>query len=809
MSNLYSVIPALTPSPNEVMEAELLAKQILEAEFPNLDLREGTGLRDLVLRPTAYAMALLKKSTDYYFAQNTLSGLTDDTNEEIVDDILSNWFMTRSTGSYSIINVRLYFARQKNVSIPSSAYFSTDGNLKFFPSQTDTFNATALTYDAFQNEWYVDVQMTAESPGIDYNLGEGSLLYFSNFDPYFLHAEINYLAQSSTDPETNTEFLARSKNAISTRNLINNPSVISNLQETFNVLPRISVVGMGDVDMIRDQIPVIIEVETPRLLTEIVAVGNLATATLAGHGFGVGREIEISGAVPSGYNGVFTITSVTSTTFSFTLGSSPAVVSVLPTVQATESRALVHIGGKVDVYCGDDVSTSLVQVTTDGSGRAEITGPVLSITRSQITGGDEEDTIPYDQTVNFTSAVYHSMGILIYNASGVTLNGDDLLSVQGYVQTMPITSLSCSNLLVTANVPVHGLTTGFTVEITNVTPSGYNGTYEITVLDANHFTYSVSANILFDGAPVSGAMTLNNPNLDGDFSIALLGGGDLTIIIPQIWTSVNAVSNTTSVALSKKVEYSLSLPHRQTKTISAITYSNPPDWTTSEALATCIGHGYTAGRYITVAGASPSAYNGQVKVLEIVSESQFTYDLGAIVISNASGTITSTSVIPWEDNAFSTRQAVYVDFGNDYLYKTASFEVEYFTHVDSVQAHLDTKDVHVLCGDYLARGFNVYMLDVDAVIYNLASPSTDLVKTTLNNYVKSLTPGATLVLSDFVAQLSSAGVTNLKTPMQVDYTYYHRDWITPKQGSIVDYLDPEDLTSIFIIRDVTVRSEVV
>ena len=72
MTNLYTVIPGLTPSQQEVLEAELLAKQILEAEFPDLDLREGTGLRDLVLRPTSFAFALLKKATDYYFAHYSI-----------------------------------------------------------------------------------------------------------------------------------------------------------------------------------------------------------------------------------------------------------------------------------------------------------------------------------------------------------------------------------------------------------------------------------------------------------------------------------------------------------------------------------------------------------------------------------------------------------------------------------------------------------------------------------------------------------------------------------------------------------------
>ena len=264
MSDLYSVFPALVPSASEIMAAELLVKQVLEAKYPDLDLREGTGLRDLVLRPNAYALALQKKANDYYFATNTLSGVNDTTDETIINDILSNWFMSRHTGVSAVISARLYFAVQKNVTVPVSTFFSTDNVLRFFPSTTQTFPVGSFTYDAYQNEWYVDVQLVAAAAGTNYNIGSGSLLYFTNFDPYFLHAEISYLSQSATDPETNLQFITRSASAISTRNLINIPSVASNLQTNFNTLKRLVTVGMGDSDMIRDQIKVLIDPEDPR-----------------------------------------------------------------------------------------------------------------------------------------------------------------------------------------------------------------------------------------------------------------------------------------------------------------------------------------------------------------------------------------------------------------------------------------------------------------------------------------------------------------------------------------------------------------
>ena len=36
MASLYSVIPGLVPTTQEIIEAELLAKQVLEGKFPDL-----------------------------------------------------------------------------------------------------------------------------------------------------------------------------------------------------------------------------------------------------------------------------------------------------------------------------------------------------------------------------------------------------------------------------------------------------------------------------------------------------------------------------------------------------------------------------------------------------------------------------------------------------------------------------------------------------------------------------------------------------------------------------------------------------
>lgn len=795
MSDLYSVIPSLTPSVDDVTAAELLAKQILEAKFPDLDLREGTGLRDLVLRPTAYAMALLKAANDYYFANNTLRGVNDSTDTEIVDDILSNWFVTRHTGNQAIISARLYFAVQKNITVPSSTYFSTDNTLRFFPTSTLTFPANALSYDSYQNEWYLDVELIAEQAGSSYNIGEGSLLYFTNFDPYFLHADINFLSIEATDPETNSQFISRSKSAVSTRNLINNPSVVSNLQESFNTLTRIVPVGMGDSDMIRDQIKVVFDPETPRLLTALSRSGTVATATLFEHKFEVGQIINIVGANPVGFNGQFSITAKDLNTFQFTVSSGLGAVTTLPTVQSTTSPCLVHTGGKVDVYCGDTVSSNIIQLTTDSDGVAVLTGPIYSFSRSPITGGSSNDSIPASTTISTNSVALDTTAKLLHVSCPTphTLTNGALVQVSGVSQSQTITSLSCVNLVVTAVCAGHGLTTGTSVTVSGVIPSTYNGTFIITVIDANTFTYSVSINILQTGT--GGSMRILNPVVDGTFAIIYTGTSTFDISMPGAW-SIGTVS-TGSTQITYSVPYTTTNPYLQTVSITSLT------GTGTTATATLMNHGFVANRYITIAGATPSYYNGTWKITNVLSSSQFTFNISSTILSAASGTITGTYVTPWYDYGFSDNQTLRINFGPGFPNSTASFQTQYFTNVDSVQQYLESPNNHVLCGDYLARGFNLYVLDLDIVVYNSAAPSSGAAHVAAQGYLDTLAAGGSFILSDLVSALTASGISNIQTPLGVSYTYFHRDLVNPITGAVVDYLDPLDKTSVFILGNIT------
>lgn len=802
MASLYSVIPGLVPTTQEILEAELMAKHLLEGKFPDLDLREGTGLRDLVLRPTAYAFALLRKANDYYFTQNTIQGISNATPEETVDDILSNWFLERSIGTYAVISARLYFARQKNVTITSDISFSPDNNLKYFPEEAKVYSADALTYDSYSNEWYLDVTMRAISTGSEYNVGAGSLLYFTNFDPYFLRAEINYLTEESTPAESNTQFIERAATAISTRNLVNVPSTESKIRSVFNYISRVMVIGSGDIDMIRDMIRVLIEDPTYYSTSTASIRDDLVTLGISESTFLPGQEIVLSDALPDVFNGRHTIRDTSVGHITLSIPNNPGFISVLPRVSRSFEPLFVHNGGTTDVYCGSRVSSTILQVPTDDAGVATIEGAVYSVSRSEASGGDAEDSVPLYKVAESTAFTsnYPLRHVTIPAPESRFVVGESV-EVIGLSQQAIISSISCTGLTVTATSTGHGVAAGSIVVVSGVSPTAYNGTFTAIEVAGDTVKYHVNGHI---GASGSGAMVLSNGDLAYNAVVSLVSPDAVQVTLPRMWVSSVQATVTGNVIIRSRVPYTVRNRHA--------TVSGPFPMVIENGLATVTAHnhGYSVGRRITLANGTVSVVNGSWRITAVPTGDTLQFLVPSLLdIQTLTASANFGYVEHRYDYGFSDRQVLEVDFGPTYANGTASFEVGVFKDIGSVQAYLESPANRILCGDYLARGFNLHMLDIAVTGYGGSAPNTSLMQTTLDAYLAAIPAGGTLILSDMVHALGNVGITNIRTPIEVKYTRYTRDLTPEETGTITNYLDPEDKTNVFLLRSVSSNVETV
>lgn len=692
-TNLFSYFPGLEVTSDEVLQAELLAEQTLAARFPDIDLREGTALSDMVIRPAAMLLALLNKATQFYFSQNTISDVTDSTTPEFVDQLMSNWFVTRHLGASSVINVRLYFSKgNTSVSLSTNQYFSTDGNLKFYPSAAESTTIPQGNFDSTLGQWFMDIDLVAETASSAYDLSSGSMLYFTNFNPYFMHAEINYLKQPATAVETNTQFLSRAKTAISTRNLINTPSILSNLSENFPSMDTILPRGFGDPEMIRDKIFV-----QPPL------------------GTGVTNSLWI------------------------------------------------HNGGCVDAYCKTPLTQATTQFEIGSDGVLYLTGSIYKFERFQ---GDAT-SIGYDAADTCTLTLTPSVTGFSYDGAGTTT----VLSVG---HNLPLGS----SVIFTGTIP--GLPTGV----------DYLSNYIINSVTTDTFTFYHS----FSNSP-------------GVFSVSALANVNANVSTPFTWKNEYLITIPVPVIVDP-------IP---TPPVYGLSYDN------SSGLAKLFiqNHGLEIGERITIKGSEFSGYNGTFILSKVEVNNVYFIPNTPPPGPTASSAVTVSYVDRYHEVGFSERESIKIDFGTyglPYLdtsvtpnvtrNRTVTFTYHFHSNLDGVDSYMTSSANRVVCGDYLARGFNLLLLDVIVVGYTSATPDALLAAKTITAYLNNLLPGQAFIMSDLLSELYTAGIQTIQTPLAVTYTKYWKDLLGITTGVITDALDPKDPLAIFMLNSVNTTSEV-
>lgn len=258
MASFLDTLDEIVISREDVLRSEEFAKKYLSSIFPDLDIRDNVALSDLVIRPTSTLIALINKGLDYYFANNSIAGVTDETPTDAVDKLLSNLFIERLSGSSAIIKVRLYFlSGDRDIFISTNNNFSADNENQFKPVVDTYISSSELVYDGTKDEWYYDIDMISLQQTEASNITSGDLIYHTQVDPYFIQATVLYLSTKAIPSESNTSVIARANTAVSTRNLINNPSILSAITSVFNYFTDIVSIGMGDPEMKRDLIQVV------------------------------------------------------------------------------------------------------------------------------------------------------------------------------------------------------------------------------------------------------------------------------------------------------------------------------------------------------------------------------------------------------------------------------------------------------------------------------------------------------------------------------------------------------------------------
>jgi len=219
-------------------------------------------------------------------------------------------------------------------------------------------------------------------------------------------------------------------------------------------------------------------------ISTITHTNSTATATTAtSHGLSSGEYVSITGCTPSDYNGIYVITVVNSTTFTYTMTSVPSgnatVVGVYTIGLTDEVETLIN-------YAAPDVNNQKLFAIAGGNIYDTGTNPA-TLVYSGLTNSRW-------QHINFSTAGGNFVVMVNGVDAAMVYDGTDWCKLATTNTPITISSLTSSGTTATVTTATaHGLVTDNRVVISGATEAPYNGAFRITVTGATTFTYTMAS----------------------------------------------------------------------------------------------------------------------------------------------------------------------------------------------------------------------------------------------------------------------------------------------------------------------------
>lgn len=262
---------------NDLSDAEQFLTEYLTEKVPAGNFSQGGALRDLSVKAFAYIYAYLRGEADRITLLQSVLRITEELQNasetvtigadtydvaQAVDELMSNWFVTRRGGKYSYVTGLLHFTERATVLVTKDTKFWRTSALAFYvDSEDDPYViAESSMLPRFDSkgtliDYVVGVPLRSALTDVAFDVPAGK---FFKVDapgglPYFSYAENTEKAQGGESVESSEDMLERATTAISVRNLINNRSCDATLLELYPDIESTMTIGMAEPEMIRDR----------------------------------------------------------------------------------------------------------------------------------------------------------------------------------------------------------------------------------------------------------------------------------------------------------------------------------------------------------------------------------------------------------------------------------------------------------------------------------------------------------------------------------------------------------------------------
>ena len=220
----------------------------LASEYPELT---GIQTEDLLVKPADLILEPLRQIIGRIDAQTSTNDLLSLTDDEL-DAVVGTLFIYRTVGVYAEYQMRLYVRNPRPIVLGPDNICRTSTGLSFYPSRIYTFHVPDILSNREGNLYYVEFNAIASSRGERYNVSANEISIITGVTDAVRVRNIRRIT-GGTDTETNEELLARVSTMLGERSLVSDSGIVAKINSLSNgVLRRTSVVGRGEVDMLRD-----------------------------------------------------------------------------------------------------------------------------------------------------------------------------------------------------------------------------------------------------------------------------------------------------------------------------------------------------------------------------------------------------------------------------------------------------------------------------------------------------------------------------------------------------------------------------
>jgi hypothetical protein len=250
----------------EFDNAEKLVIQLLRGASPQLDLRRGTALRELVVRPAAQVLAFNDSNIEDLRKQSSLKLILEDpdlsVDDEVIDNLLANFMFIRNLGGKATGTAIIRGTLRKDYFIPAGYPFLDPRGNRYVTTQdwvaTENLTDSSTQIQIFDEvgdatDFFFLLPLQAEDTGTLFFMEQGTALTFAGQPLEGLTTAEAYVDfGGGVETETAQEALQRLPDSLSHRAFESNFSITARLREELGFLEASSAVGYGDEEQLRD-----------------------------------------------------------------------------------------------------------------------------------------------------------------------------------------------------------------------------------------------------------------------------------------------------------------------------------------------------------------------------------------------------------------------------------------------------------------------------------------------------------------------------------------------------------------------------